>query len=405
MADVVHEALRADASVAAGVEALLREQHAALRDYLASVLGDGDNVTVVDVGYSGTMQSVMDELALSLGRSRPSHRLAVGGVKLVDRALHGLDVRCFVGALGVEGAATDRLLRSQFFLELLMAGPTGSTRGYARDEQGRAVPVIDVTHCTPDELRAKAFCEQGVLHWAGLVSHSGLARRSGAVETPSAVFELLLRHIELPTEEEARRVGALRYDLGVGSDDAMPLCSPGAEAEARAIGAAEFLARHRASIHVGQVAWPHGVVGRFEPARLLRDQLARVRGGSTWVDLIRVALDIRERDQGPCLVYGAGAVGVQAIEALQLAGVAVSAVIDRNPRYHGSVLNEVPVHPPSDGHRLVFGSVLVAGTTNSAAIVADIRSGILGAAQPFVVYAPFSAGDALLIEPSAAPRE
>jgi len=212
---------------------------------------------------------------------------------------------------------------------------------------------------------------------------------------PDQLVSVLLRHIELPTPEEAQLVGDLIYDRGGGDAADEALCTHGAARRLTAVGPAAFLKAHQGGMQHGASIWPQGVVTRQHPMHLMSALLEQQAQSSAAYLVTMAVVAVRLREDAPrgCLVYGASDLGILAVQALQLFELPVVAIVDRNPLLSGAQLGGVDVRHPTEVGEADFDTVIVAATLNTQGIMNDIRAGILGARPRFRVMLPMSGGE------------
>lgn len=320
------------------------------RSYLAERLGTDERVALVDLGARGRTPTAIIDL-LDDGRRRAHVHLCYGVPDLAGPLGSGIRASVFCGETDLAMGLGRILYRSPQILERALTGLCGTTLGYRRDEAGRAIPVTGAAPAHGEEARALALLQAGIRRYAEML-RAGCPRQ-GDLHLPTgeeALFPLACALL-MPTDEEARRLGALRYDYNDGTGLERGICD--AEALAAVAGLGEAIAAPLMSMALGvrplTVPWPQGALTLRSPGIFRRpaEALALEVGHGA----VCRALVAEIRNQGMtrvslAAVGGDGGMGPEFIHIAREAGLELVAYADLMPHlvpqtlYHG-----VPVLP------------------------------------------------------------
>lgn len=191
--------------------ALAATERDAYREYGASVLDPADarTPTVVDIGYSGTIQS---NLARVLGRPLHGAYMALRAGAPMGAALQAryFDGREADGAAAAD-AATSPILRSDLLLEALLTAPSGQLSHFERDAGG-------VTPCHATDTAPRAAALIAGVHAGALAFVDDFLRVAGA---DAMDLPLDPARVQVPIAllgDGTWRLGA--WAAGLGVDDA-----------------------------------------------------------------------------------------------------------------------------------------------------------------------------------------
>ncbi|MGE5516684.1 MAG: HAD family hydrolase [Bacteroidota bacterium] len=196
-----------------------------------------DDLVLVDLGYSGTVQKAMRTILNLEGCRQRLHGLYL---LTADEALHGVDDNDSAEGLLSDAIMTPHnkrgLLNNIALLEQLCSAPQGSVHSYRQD--GSVVreddPRSPAQHELCGEIRA------GAVHYAQALSRlcgypDPFADMDVAATWSGAV---LARALLLPTDAELALLGPLRHDVNMGTQVTAPMADAQA---ARAFLAAKAL--------------------------------------------------------------------------------------------------------------------------------------------------------------------
>lgn len=196
-----------------------------------------DDLVLVDLGYSGTVQKAMRTILNLEGCRQRLH-----GLYLItaDEALHAVDENDSAEGLLSDAIMTPHnkrgVMNNIALLEQLCSAPQGSVRAYGED--GSVLREDD-----PRSAAQHAFCasvREGAVHYAQALSRiSGYPDPFADMDVAATwAGAILARALLLPTDPELALLGSLRHDINMGTQ----VTSPMADAEAaRAFLAAKAL--------------------------------------------------------------------------------------------------------------------------------------------------------------------
>ncbi|WP_131745668.1 HAD-IA family hydrolase [Frankia sp. Cppng1_Ct_nod] len=194
----------------------LRERY--LR-YLDSQLGDADTIVVVDLGWGGTIQALLQRLLRASGREVEVVGLYLAtNVAAQAHRLAGLRLEGYVASGGEPDALFAQVMRSPEVLEQLCMPDVGSLVGF--DEARN--PVLGTDHTSRTQIAQRVAVQDGVLAY----QREWLRYRRSETPMPSlsddgarlAALRTLARFVSRPTPEEAFAFGVWAHDDNFGSD-------------------------------------------------------------------------------------------------------------------------------------------------------------------------------------------
>jgi hypothetical protein len=180
----------------------------------------GDTLMLVDLGYNGSVQSMIDPL---LARSLNTH---VAGRYLILREtqLSGFDKRGYLGEDLQDHVLLNAMTANVALIEQLATTATGSVIDYDADSQ----PVRDNNGIGKRQSAIREVVQQGCLAFAdAALTH---IHRAAAPDTPllwqQANAATLMRLMFLPMREELDVVSAFEHDVNLGTSETLALYDP-----------------------------------------------------------------------------------------------------------------------------------------------------------------------------------
>ncbi|WP_239334932.1 haloacid dehalogenase [Frankia sp. CiP3] len=187
--------------------------------YLDSHLGTAGTVVVVDLGWGGTIQALLQRLLHACGRE-----VEVVGLYLATSSgsqahrLAGLRLEGYVASGGEPDALFSQVMRSPEVLEQLCMPDTGSLIGFDEDNN----PLLGPDHTTRTQVAQRVAVQDGVLAY----QREWLRYRRSETLMPSllqdgarsAALRTLARFVTRPTSQEALAFGVWAHDDNFGSD-------------------------------------------------------------------------------------------------------------------------------------------------------------------------------------------
>jgi FMN phosphatase YigB (HAD superfamily) len=204
---------------------LMRER---VIEYLRRHSGEDDEtVVLVDLGWGGTIQSLLQRLLQRDAAVNGTRELHTIGLYLVthdlalQRALDGLDLHGFLGTFGVPGPAVRSIMRSPEILEQVCMPDVGSQVGLTADLEPVLGDSVDeripqAAHRAAVQAGIRAFQRE----WARYASM--MPGRMPSLTLPDLREQLLAqvaRALVAPTDSEAAVFGAWIHDENFGSHE------------------------------------------------------------------------------------------------------------------------------------------------------------------------------------------
>ncbi|WP_353861976.1 HAD family hydrolase [Azospirillum formosense] len=241
-----------------------RQARGDLIAYLEEQLADAGPVALVDIGARGSMFERLARIPELKARYDFHGYIFYATPEALHRMAQGISLRTHMPltARALERATV--VYRSPQFLELLLNGEAETTAGYHRNADGRVVPVVSPAQLSDAQRRALRACRSGIFdyreQWARL---AGAGSAWDAEVAPDSLLGILYRAVHLPTEEEARRIGRLTFDVNNGSPIIRPLCDDAAHQALESVCAAAPPALWLSlalQTRPSDVPWPQGTL-------------------------------------------------------------------------------------------------------------------------------------------------
>jgi hypothetical protein len=232
-------------------------------EYLRRQAAGQQRVVLVDLGWGGTIQSLLHQLLHREARVNGADDAPLHGLYLVtqelalQRALDGLELYGFLGGFGVPGPAVRSIMRSPEILEQVCMPDVGSQVGLSADLEpvlGGAVDerIPQAAYRAAVQAGIRAFQRE----WARYAVL--MPDRRARLTTPELREQLLAqvtRALVSPTEHEATVFGAWIHDENFGSHGSDLLV--GGPETARAFRHME--PRDVVATPMAEVYWPFGL--------------------------------------------------------------------------------------------------------------------------------------------------
>ena len=194
--------------------------------YLDGQLPSSGLALVVDLGWGGTIQTLLARILHSAGR--PVHLvglyLATNETGL-ERRLDGVEMEGYVASYGEPEKAFAPVMRSPEMLEQLCMPDYGSLVGF--DEH--LEPILSQTRMSRTQEAQKAAAQAGVKTFcAEWLRYRRSENPIGSLASPAAreqLLRILSRFVTRPTTEEALAFSAWSHDDNFGSDSVEGLVS------------------------------------------------------------------------------------------------------------------------------------------------------------------------------------
>ncbi|QCO00313.1 hypothetical protein D3093_34220 (plasmid) [Azospirillum argentinense] len=347
-------------------EELAEETRALARDHLVERLGRAERVALVDLGARASIPAALAGL-IPDGGWRFHTYLCYAVADVAKRQVAGMGISVFCGGSDAALIFGRVLYRTPQILERALTGLSGTTLGYRRDAQGRCVPRTAPPPARGEEARAVALLQAGIRRYAALLraAHPPEAAPDAALCDGEAALFPLVAALLMPTDEEARRLGSLRYDYNDGTDLERGICDAAALSEVAPL--AEAAAPPLMSVAMGlrplSVPWPQGALtlrnsGLFRrPAEAMALEAGH---GAVCRALAAEALRRGFRRVAAVAVGGEGGMGPDFVRVAGESGLELVAYADLmphlilTPRFHGVPVLPLERLPELDGTPLVL---------------------------------------------------
>lgn len=230
--------------------------------YVRGLVRGGSRLVVVDIGWGGSIQAMLQRILQSEGVP-----IEVLGLYLVthagalDRIMAGNDLDGFLSVHGDPGPVTTAIMRSPEILEQVCMPDFGSqvdlTSGLEPVLAPQGVDAGLVQSAERDAVQKGYFAFQR--EWGRYVTLQP-GRLPRLADYPDLLRAVLARSVVLPTEAEARLFSGWVHDENYGSEGTEPIVGSGIARALRHLDPAGL-----AAVPMGELYWPFGLAALRDP--------------------------------------------------------------------------------------------------------------------------------------------
>lgn len=330
--------------------ALAAETRDLVLDHLADRLGTTERAALVDLGARGSISAALTGLVAD-GRQRLHTYLCYAVADVAKHVVSGLPISVFCGGTDTALVFGRVLYRTPHILERALTGLSGTTTSYHRDAHGRCVPETAPPPAHGEEARAIALMQAGIRRYADLLRAIHPCGRDPEPLAGEATLFPLVAALLMPTAEEARHLGSLRYDYNDGTGHERGVCDADAAVGVTALvaSASPPLMSVAMGLRPLDVPWPQGSLTLLNADifRRLADAMTLEAGHGAVCRALAAEVQRRgHRRVAAVAVGGEGGMGPDFIRIAGESGLELAAYADLMPhlipahRFHG-----VPVLP------------------------------------------------------------
>jgi hypothetical protein len=187
-----------------------------------------ERVAVVDLGYSGTIQTHLQAIFDHEGIPCRTHGLYfVTGTGIRKIQSKGVVAEGFMGENGQPLSIAHSFMRSPELVEQCLMCPIGSTADY--DEQGQ--PILGEQHLPVAQLEEIARVQAGLLDFTTRFFHNPTAQASRSDDLRPFMEAILIRCLTRPTPLELNLFGQWVHDENLGSSKTRKLIEAGLDSD------------------------------------------------------------------------------------------------------------------------------------------------------------------------------
>lgn len=197
----------------------------ALVNHLKAAIGDARDVGLVDVGWSGSVQSA---LARILERENVQVRLhglyMINTSATLDKLLSRNRMEAFLGDAGSAPEDMRPILRSPELVEQACMSDYGSLLQIEDD----GTPLLETNLIPSWQAEERNLVQEGVTafqHTWAIHRHDGQAQAPSLISAQPQLLRILTRFVGHPTAEEAKVFGRWQHEQNYGSNAIEPLIS------------------------------------------------------------------------------------------------------------------------------------------------------------------------------------
>lgn len=302
--------------------------------YVMELTGGQDYITA-DIGFYGTIQGGLNSLSEKYSDlGKPLHTLMFARADCADKALKGVEIRGLLASYGYNRSLIEQV--NAFVFEQFLMCREGTTTGYC---DGKAVTkAVDINEEQWEKIEK---VQKGILDFQKIYYKASQNNRT-EVSTEDAV-KVMLRFSQCPTLEEAKKTGALCYDLNYGVEGVHTIVDAQYVKELQALGRDNFTLNAQSD----EILWQEGAITQAFPEYYV-DKILDSNNSAYDANTIKVVRDVAASKCRRVVVTGAGEAGRNMAKYLNIFNIEVEAYTDNNPKLAGESIGGVPVKRITD---------------------------------------------------------
>ena len=337
----------ADPATLAEINKRVGEQRALLIEYIQSLTGGNDAITV-DVGFRGTMQACLTEIEAN-GEAGLLHLLMMG-IPFNNRfLLKGVKIRGWLGYGCENNESVERVYRRIQMPEAVTNADCGTTLAYEKQD-GRIIPILEDVNIDDEDKRKKKVIWSGIdcyqECWFLLLAEKPYLVKE-VIADRKGMFGILSRLLLMPTREEASALGGLYYDESILNSEKSKVIKAVDYTFYDMSGDIEmFIESCLMEKFKERVYWPEGVAAVRNPAYFL-DRYLKSTASPIHIKAREFLSDAGITGKR-IAVYGAGAVGRELVGVFCDLGVQICCIVDNDTALQGRSFYGVSVVSPQE---------------------------------------------------------
>jgi len=323
----------------------------------------------VDIGYNGTIQTIIDRVLHKLGcQANGTHLLFIGKYSILDKIVDGMDIRGYINEVTLCKSFQSNHWTPEL-VESLLAECVGTTVGYQWEDSGKIVPILENTERNLMNKEEREICRQGMLVFQKLFLDVIKIKpwlKEAIGSKRKQLFDMaFLRFMEYPTLEEAKNLGNLYYEDSFRGGLFEPYCPEHLNEMVRKLGPSAFLKEEKVNVNV----WMAGVVERTYPNYFRIQLIKQADPNGNLLKMLRLAQLIYKKNIKEVIVYGAGELGREMVRTLKLMGIRIKCIVDKKSVLWDNQIEGVKICPVDSVIEPDMPTIVVA----SCAFVQEIR--------------------------------
>lgn len=353
-------------------ETILYDQHLFAEYLIREYEMDRCPFITVDIGYNGTIQTIIDRVLHKLGcQAKSIHLLFAGKASNFDKILDGMDIRGYINEV-VLGRPFFSNHWTPEIVEWLLAECVGTTVGYQQDGSGKIVPIMENSEKNYINKEEREICRQGMRAFQKLFLHLIQVKpwlKEVIDFQKKQLFEMsFLRFMEYPTVDEAKNLGNLYYEDSFRGGLFEPYCPEHLNEMVRKLEPSVFLKQEKVNVNV----WLAGVVERTYPNYSRMQLIKQADPNGNLLKMLELAQMVYRKNIKEVVVYGAGEMGKELVKTLKLLGIRMRCIVDRNSALWGNQIEDVTICSVDSVIEPNMPAIVIA----SCAFVQEIRNTI-----------------------------
>ena len=310
-------------------------------DYFRSLAQNEKRVVTVDIGFAATIQQGLQRI---IHQFDPTihfiHLLCMGNEKTADKLSQNMDIRSFSGDAGKNLDLIQTICLDSPPIEQLLLHSEGSTIGY-KMKKGQASPIMETNPVPKKEIHLKELFQQGMLDFQ-LVTLPLFEANPWLLDKlllrTREILQILHRHYDFPTEEEALYIGNLHNDVNYGSKRIISFCNDYSidcdqDSLDNFMAKALFSQTYRIK---NNAYWPQGIITRASANYLYKYYLQFYESSlsslipyySDFINVVQCAID---HGIDSFCIYGTGQGGKSIAKIAMLHNLSISSFVETTP--------------------------------------------------------------------------
>lgn len=336
-----------------------------LQTYLQQMTGVEAKIATVDIGFNGTIQKNLEKINDdSIWDFK--HYIIFSREAVVTKLLEGINIDTFVNLKDRHSFLSD-IIRSVDVFEQMVIGLSGTTLDY-KEQDGEIVPICDEPVYTKQEVEARNSIKEGILFFFHIYLQLQKHNVFQKVDTHALAY-MVHRLIKYPLPSEAKALMKLSYSTNFGHNTMYPLIeSQHLQDYSEDITLLDNVAQ--GSYLSTGICWPQGLWTLLDREFIVKNLPDNSQIGYVKTYISKV-LNVIEKEN--IAIYGAGEIGSQLIETMQMLAKQPAFIIDRNKVLNGSYLGGCKIISPEQAVSRKIDTIIIASITFAEQIEQDIK--------------------------------
>ncbi|URZ00934.1 hypothetical protein [Clostridium felsineum] len=360
------------------VKKYISKKRKALNMYLRQEMEGFEEVATIDVGFSGTIQSAIENSLKGENiQFKLYHFLAMSDENVKNKLFDKINILGFCSSFKENEDLIKNIKRNTFILEQLILDSVGTTLDYKLTEN-KVLPVLKDTNFNISEKEKKWW--KGVIifqkRWMDLVSKKPLLCKN-IIENKREILQIISRLVNMPTPVEVEVIGNLTFEDKFGLNVERKICTDKDVDLVKKYGEDYIDKNGFKGFDEFNILWYEGVITKANPNYYVKKYLEDKSNDEYFNAARKVIEKVKNYGLDEVVVYGAGKVGEAVIKACSFYSVKILNIVDRNESLWGKSIEDIKIISLKDSLKLGYKNYIVA----SFSFIEEIRKTILDKAK------------------------